>query len=84
MVKRHLALDVIIALGQHTQSHDVGCGMPSSLLGTIHGWTTSGVACHHRSWEPYTVRCLRVSHAIIALGKHTQLDYVGRGMPSSP
>ncbi|TMW80901.1 hypothetical protein EJD97_013890 [Solanum chilense] len=56
MVGQHRTLHAIIALGQNTQSDDVGCGMPLSLLGTIHGWTTSGVACHHNPWKTYTIR----------------------------
>ena len=33
-VKRHRAWHAIIALGQHTRSNDVGCGMISSPLGS--------------------------------------------------
>ena len=68
----------------HTWSHDIEHRMPSSPLGSTQNQMTSGVACHHRTCEPYTVGRRRASHAIIALGKHTQSDYVGRGMPSSP
>ena len=44
------ASHAIIALGQHTRSNDIGRGMPSSHLGSTHGRTTLGVACHHRLW----------------------------------
>ena len=46
-VKRRRAWHAIIALGRQTRSNDVGCGMPSSPLGSTHSRTTSGVACHH-------------------------------------
>ena len=38
------AWHVIIALGQHTWSDDVKCGMPPWPLGSTHGGTTSGMA----------------------------------------
>ena len=43
-VGRRLAWHAITALGQHTWSDDVGRGMPSPPLDSIHGRTTSGVA----------------------------------------
>ena len=46
----------ITALGHHTWSEDVGCGMSSSPLNSPHGQTTSGVACHHRIWAAHTVK----------------------------
>ena len=58
--------------------------MRSPPLGSTHGQTTSGVACHHRLWTPQTVKRRRACHSIIAFGQHTQSNYVGRGMPSSP
>ena len=51
MVGLRRAWHDIIALGQHTRSNDVGRGMPSSPLGSTHGRTTSGVACHHHPWQ---------------------------------
>ena len=41
----------VIAFGQHTRSNDVGRGMTSPPLDSTHDRTTSGVACHHRSWN---------------------------------
>ena len=49
-VKRRRAWHAIIAFGKHTQSNDVGRGMPSSPLGSTNGRTTSSVACHHLLW----------------------------------
>ena len=46
-VERRRAWHAIIALGRQPQSNDVGHGMPSSPLGSTHGRTTSGMACHH-------------------------------------
>ena len=74
----------ITAFGQHKRSNDVGRGMPSSPLDNTHGRTTSGVACHHRIWATHTVERRRTWHAIIAFGKHTRSNDVGRGMPSLP
>ena len=54
-VKRRLVWHVIIAVGQHTRSNDVGRGMISPLLECTHGRTTSGVAYHHRRWTAHSV-----------------------------
>uniref|UniRef100_A0A3Q7FLK9 Uncharacterized protein n=1 Tax=Solanum lycopersicum TaxID=4081 RepID=A0A3Q7FLK9_SOLLC len=87
-VRRRQALHDRMGLGQHKWPDDVGLHMPSSPLGitqgSTHGRTTSSVACHHHPWAAHTIRSHQVWHAIIALGKHTQLDGVGRGIPSSP
>ncbi len=82
-VERRRAWHAIIAFGQHTRSNDVGRGMPSSPLGSTHGRTTSGVACHHRLWA-HTVERRLAWHAIFAFLQHTRSNDVGRGMPSSP
>ena len=94
MVGRHRALHAIIALGMHTNSNDVGCGIPSSPLdyvgigmpacplGSAHIQITSNVACHYRPWTTYTVRQHRAWHVIIALKHITLSDNVERGMPS--
>ena len=66
-----------------TQLDGVGRGMPSSPLDDKHGRMTSGVACHHRLWAAQTVERRRAWHAIIAFGKHTWSNDIGRGMPSS-
>ena len=47
-VERRWAWHDITAIGQHTRSNNVGCGMPSSYLESTDGQTTSGVACRHR------------------------------------
>ena len=70
-IERRLAWHAIIAFGQHTRSNDVGHGMPSSPLGSTHGRTTSGVACHRR-WAAHTVERCRTWHTIIAFGHHTR------------
>ena len=74
----------ITALGQHTRSKDVGRGMTSPRLGSTHGQTTSGVACHHRLWEAQKDERRQAWHANITFGQHTPSNYVVRGMPSSP
>ena len=84
MVKRRQAWHDITALGLHTRSDNVGRGMPSSPLGSTNDRTKSGVACHHRLWVAQMVERRRAWHDITALGLHTRLDNVGRGMPSSP
>ena len=83
-VGRSRAWHAIIALEQHTQSNDVGRGMPSSPLVSINGQTTLGVACHHRLWTAHTGERRRACRAIIAFGQHIRLIGVRRGMPSSP
>ena len=84
MVERRRAWPYITALGLHTRSDNVGRGMPSSPLGSTHDRTTSGVACHHCLWVAQMVERRRAWHDITALGLHTRLDNVRRGMPSSP
>ena len=74
----------IIAFGQHTRSSNIGRGIPSSPLGSTDGRTTSSVACHYRPWVAHTVERRRTWHTVIAVGQHTRLNDVGRGMPSSP
>ncbi len=58
--------------------------MPSSPLSCTHGRTTSGMACHNRLWAAQTVEQRWARHAIIALGRQTLSNDVGRGMPSPP
>ena len=74
----------ITAYGQHTHLNDVGCGMPSSPLGSTYGRMTSGVAYHHRLWVAHTVERRRAWHDITSLRQHPRSDYVGRGMTSPP
>ena len=58
----------ISAVGQHTRSDDVRCGMPSSPLDSTQGGTTSGRACDHRLWAAKTVERRLAWHAIITVG----------------
>ena len=81
-IGRCRALHVIIALGHHTRSEDVGRGMPACPLGSTHGLMMSGMGCHHHLWTTYMVARDRVCYAIIAIGKHTRSDDVGFDMPS--
>ena len=67
-VGQHWALHAIITFGQHTQSKDVGRGMPSSPLGSTDDRMTSGVTCNYRLWAAHTVERHQAWHAIIALG----------------
>ena len=83
-VERRRAWHAIIALRQHTQSKDVGRGMTSPPLDYTHSRMTSGVTCHHLVRADHTVKRRQAWHAIITFVQHTRLNYVGRGMPSSP
>ena len=62
------ACHAITAFGQHTRFNDVSCGMPSMHLGSTHGLTTSGVACHHRHWAAQMAERRQTWHQIIAFG----------------
>ena len=42
------------------------------------------MACHQRLGTAHTEERRRAWHDIITFGQHTRLNYVGRGMPSSP
>ena len=79
-VRRRRAWHAIIALGRQTRSNDVRHVMQTSPLGRTHGWTASGVACHHRLWEAHTVERRWAWYAIIAFRKHTRSNDVGRAM----
>ena len=83
-IRWYQALQVIIALGHHTQSYNVVRGMPAWPLGSPHGWMMLGVGCHHRLWTTYLVGRDRACYAIIAIGKHQWSDDVRRNMPSLP
>ena len=67
-VGRCQAWHPIITLRRKTWSNDVGRGMPSPPLGSTHGRTTSGVACHHSPSMANTVERRQAWHAIIAFG----------------
>ncbi|TMW83133.1 hypothetical protein EJD97_002798 [Solanum chilense] len=59
-------------------SNDVGHGMPSSPLDSIHGRTTSSMACYHHLRTAHIVRQHQAWNAITALGQHTRTNYIGR------
>ena len=84
MVKRRQVWHDITAFGQHTRSIDVERGIPLSPLGSTHGRTTSGVACHYCLWAAQTVERRQAWHDITVLGLHTRSKNVGRDMPSLP
>ena len=42
------------------------------------------MTCWHGPWLEHMIRRRRAWYAIIALGKHTQSEYIWRGMTSSP
>ena len=71
-------------LRQHTRSNDVGRGMPSSPLGSTHGRTTSGVACHHRLWASRRVGRRQAWHDITTLRQNTWSNDVGCCITSPP
>ena len=80
MVDRCQAWHDITTLGLYARSDDIGCGMPSSPLGSIDGRTTSDVACHHSPWTTHTIKQHWVCHDITAFGQHTLPNDVRRGM----
>ena len=84
MIERCRAWHAINTLGQHTRKNDVGHGMTSSPLGSTHGQTTSGVACHNRLKAAHTVERRRAWHDITAFVQHTRSNDIVRGMPPSP
>ena len=81
---QHRVRYAIIALGLHTWSVNVRCGMPTWALGSINGRTMSSVTCHHPPCAAHTIRFFRAWHARMVLRKHAQLDDIDRCMPSSP
>ena len=83
-VGRRRAWHDITTLGLDARSDDVGRGMTSPPLDSRHGRTKFGMSCHHCLSTAHTVGRRLAWHAIIALGKHTQSDDIGRGRPSSP
>ena len=74
----------ITAFGQHTQSNDVGHGMPSSPLGSTHGRTTSGVACHNLLKAAQTIERRRAWHDITAFVQRKRSNDIECGMISPP
>ena len=74
----------ITTLGLHTRANNVGRGMQSSPLGSTDSRTASGMACYHLLWTANMVERRQAWHAIIAFGKHSRSDGIGRCMPSSP
>ena len=84
MVERRRAWQDITTLGLHASSDDVGRGMTSPSLDSKHGWTASGVKCHHRLWEAHTIERRQAWHDVIALGRQTWSNDIGRGMTSPP
>ena len=65
-VEQRRVWHAIIALEQHKWWNDIGHGIPSLPLDSMHGRTTSGVTCHHRPWMGNTVERRRAWHAINA------------------
>ena len=69
-VRQRRVWHAIIAFGQHKQSDDIRCGMPSSPLDSTQGRMTSGVACHRHPLTALTVGRRGAWHEIIVLGLH--------------
>ena len=82
-VERQQVWHAIIAVGQHTWSNDIRCGMTSPPLDNTDNrqrrarYDITAIGQH-------TVGRRRAWHNITALEKHTRLDYVRRGMTSPP
>ena len=82
-VERRRAWHAIITYGQHKRSNDIGHGIPSSPLDTMHVRTTSGVACQHCLWAAHG-RKTSSGHDITSFKQHTRSNNVERDMPSPP
>ena len=80
-VEQHWAWHAIIVFVKHTRSNDVGRGITTPPLDSIHDRTISGVACHNCLGEVHMVERRRAKHAIIALGRQTRSNDIERGMP---
>ena len=65
-VELHRAWHDITALGQHTRSNDVRCGIPSWNLNNTQCRSTSGVVCHHTPWTANRIEQRWAWHALIA------------------
>ena len=78
------ACHAIISLGKHTRKNDDGHVIFSSPLECTQGRTASGVKCHHCTLDRTHGRTTSTWHTIIALGLHTRINDVERGIPSSP
>ena len=83
-VRRRQVWHAITALEKHTQSNDVRRCMKSPPLDCTHDRTMSGVTCHHHLWAAPSVERRLLWHVIIAVGQHTRLNDVVRGMISPP
>ena len=83
-IERRLAAHAIIAHGRQIRSNDVRRDMPSPPFDSIHGRTTSGIACHHRLWAAHTIERRRTLHSIIDFGQHTRSNDVGYAITSPP
>ena len=83
-VGQRLVLNAIIEVGKHIWSDDRGSRLPLRTFDITHGKMMSDMACNHRPWTAHTKGRCRSWDAIIALVLPTQMDDVGRGMPSSP
>ena len=79
-INRGRAWHDISALGQHTWSNDVRCGMASSPLGSTNGQTTSGVERHHQPCTAHTAERRREWHDITTYGLHARSNDVEHGM----
>ena len=81
-VELRQAWHAIIALGKYTRSDDVGRGMLTMFLKSTHDRKMSRVFLHG-PWEAHKAGRRQALNAIIALGQHKWLGYVGYVMLSS-
>ena len=58
--------------------------MKSPPLDCTHDRTMSGVTCHHHLWAAPSVERRLLWHVIIAVGQHTRLNDIVRGITSLP
>ena len=76
MIRQHGAWHAIMAIGQYTQLDDVGRGNAIIAL-RMYTWSDDFErGMPSLPLERYTIKRRLVWHVIIALRKHTRLDYV--------
>ena len=73
-----------ISLGKHTPLGNVGRGIPSAPLESIHDRTKLGVAYYHHPMTEHMIGPCRALHALMALGQHMRSNDVERCVPLSP
>ena len=81
-VERRRAWHDNTALGQHARSDDIGRGMPSSPLDSIHDWKMSVMSCYPCPWKAHTIalrlvlQCYNHPWAAHTIGRRRALNVI--------